>query len=165
MAETYNASNIVHGPASVIVDGTNIGYTTGGVTLRSGKELLRVPADQASGDVVIKVTKESMFLTTTMLESTVKNLAMAMGCSSSTGSSGDFGSGSPKLTEHTVSVIGLGPNNATRTFTFYRAVQVEDVEVAIGSRENVNEIVFALELLKDPANDNKFGTFVDNVGT
>lgn len=162
---SYTATNIVHGPAAVLVDGVNVGYTTGGVTLRYAKELLRVPADQASGDVVIKVTKESMFVTTTLLESTVANIAMAMGCSASTASSADFGSGSPTLTEHTVSIVGVGPNDCVRTFTFYRAMQVEDVEVAIGSREAVNEINFALELLKDPTHDNKFGAFVDSAGS
>jgi len=157
--------NIIHGPAEISIDGVSVGFTEGGVTLRSARDLLRVMGDQATGVMKILVTSESMFLTTTLLETTAANLAKVINCSSSSATGGSFGEASPTLTEHTVTVTGNGPGGATRTFSFYRAVQAEDVETMIGGREDVNKIPLALELMKDPTNNYLFGAFVDGVAT
>ena len=154
-------ANIVHGPAALTIDGVAVGFTEGGVTLRSAKDILRVMADQATGTMKMLITSESMFITTTLLETTVANMAKVMGCSSSSATGGSFGAESPTLAEHTVAVTGLGPSGATRTWTFYRASQAEDVESMIGGREDVNKIPLALELMKDPAHNYLFGSFVD----
>lgn len=157
----FSQNNIVHGAAQMIVDGTNVGYTSGGVTLRRSLEYLDVEADQAAGVIAKKVTMEKMFISTTLLESTVANMLMALNADSAGSGDGSFGLPSPETNEHTLSIIGKAPSGGTRTYTFYRAVISEDVEHSVGSREAVNELPVTFELLKDPAHGTTFGSFAD----
>ena len=57
--------------------------------------------------------------------------------------------------------MGKGPAGTTRTYSFFRAIAVDDVEHPIGQRDAVGVIPVTFELLKDPDSANLFGTFAD----
>ena len=157
----FDPENIIHGAAQLLVDGVNVGYTSGGVTLRRSREFLDIEADQAAGVIAKKVTMEKMFVSTTLLEATLANMLLALNAGTAGSGDGDFGEAAPEANEHELTIIGKGPVGKTRTFTFYRAIISEDVETSLGSRENVNELPITFELLKDPSHATKFGSWAD----
>jgi len=155
--------NIIIGPASVTIDGVAVGYTQGGVTLRKANEYVDVDADQAKGIVKKEITMEKLFVNFTMLESTLANMQKAMSERAADlwqGSALAFGSASPTIIEHTLVVTGDAPTASgfsTRTYTFTRAVHVDEVETMLGSRDTATVIPVGFELLKDQANGHRFG--------
>ncbi len=154
---------IIVGAATLLVDGVDVGFTQGGVTFRKASDTLDVEADQLAGVARKNTTFERAFVSTTMLEATLTNMRKAMNepAAQQGGSSLIFGSASPVVTEHTLTVTGVGPDETTRTFTFYRAVPSEEVEHPIGMRDGVSVIPITFELLKDPANNDHFGDVVE----
>ena len=161
-----NVNNILHGPCTVYVDGVDVGYTQGGVSVRKNMDLFDVEADQAVGVVTKKVQMEKMTLSTTMLESTLANMKLAMSePASNTATAGTtliLGCSSPTVLDHTVTLIGVGPSSQTRRYTFYRAMVAEQVEHPFGARSAVSVLPLALELLKDSSHNETFGYFVDS---
>lgn len=158
-----NQENIIVGSASLKVNGVDVGFTQGGITLRKSNEYVDVDADQLAGVARKVPTFERMFVTTTLLEATRDNMQNVMNepDSNKSGSHFSFGSGDPVTREFELTVTGDGPDGGTRTYTFYRAISVDDIEHLIGSREAPSVIPVGFELLKDPDNGNRFGTFVD----
>ena len=161
MADT---DNIIVGSASLSIDGVDVGYTQGGVTLRKSNEFVDIDADQLGG-VARKVnTFERMFLSTTLLEVTRENMQKIMNEPSAhlTGSQLNFGSASPTTTEYELTVTGEAPGTSTtRTYTFYRAIPVDEVEHMIGSRDTASVLPVGFELLKDDEHDDQFGWYYD----
>ena len=159
-----NVNNILHGPCTLAVDGVDVGYTTDGVTLRKSRDFVDVEADQTFGIIAKKVAMEKMFVSTTMLEITLANIVTAMSePASNTSGSGDleYGDDAPEATETVLTITGKAPSDATRTYTFYRAVSSEDIDEAIGVRDAVSSLPVTWELLKDADHDNKFGYHTD----
>lgn len=156
-------NNILIGAASLKMNGTDIGYTQGGVSLRKAKEFVDVDADQLAGVARKECTFERMFLTTTLLEATRANLQRAMmePNANASGTQLSFGSNSPTTTEYQLTVTGKAPNGQTRTYIFWRAIPVDDVEHLIGSRDQASVIPIGFELLKDPAHNGNFGFCTD----
>ena len=156
-------NNIIVGPASLSIDSVDVGFTQGGVSLRKANEFVDVDADQLGGVARKVQTFERMFLSTTVLEATATNIKNLMNepAANLIGSQLDFGSGDPAAQEYELRVTGDGPSAGTRTYTFYRAISVDEVEHLIGSRDAPSVIPVGFELLKDPAQGNKFGYFVD----
>jgi len=158
-----NVSEILVGKCTVTIDSVDVGYTQGGVTLRAQKDKLDVEADQAAGIVKKPTTLERMFVVFTMLQSSLSNFLLAFDePAAGTGGSGtlDFGSADPATIEHTVAVTGPNASGAgLRTYTFYRAVRVENAETVVGNRAAVQQLPVTLELLKDA--NGKFGCYTD----
>lgn len=156
-------NNIIVGPASLSIDGVDVGYTQGGISARKSMEYVDVDADQLGGVARKVATFERMFLSTTLLESTRVNLQKALNepASNLGGSTLAFGQADVTASEHTLTVTGDAPNGGTRTYTFYRAILVDEVEHLLGSRDTASTLPIGFELLKDPANANRFGHFVD----
>ena len=163
-------NNIIVGAATLQIDGTDVGLTEGGVTMRKQKDFLDVDGDQMGGVARKVQTFERMFLTTTLLEATQRNMQLMLNEPNSNlsgGSSLNFGVGIFTQLEHTITVTGPAPNpngtsgTKTRTYTFYRAVIIDEVTHTIGSRDKVGSIPFGCELLKSPQNGNHFGYYVD----
>jgi len=160
-----NSTNILFGSCAVWVDGVDVGYTQGGVTLSKQLDVLDTEADQVIGVIAKNVTMERMFVATTMLEATLANIILAMSePASNTAGSGDleYGDAAPTVTEHSLSLVGKAPSSGTRTYTFYRASLAEGGEYAIGSREAVMALPLRFELMKDADHDNKFGYHTDS---
>jgi len=159
-----NVLNILHGPCEVFINGTSVGYTTGGVRIRKSVEQLDVEADQVVGVIVKKTSMERMFVATTLLESTLENLMKAMSePASNTAGSGDleYGSASPEVQEYLLTLTGAGPNGKTRRYTLYRAAVSGDREFTFGERGAVTSIPIEWECMKDPTRGNKFGYHED----
>lgn len=164
MSAPFSESNIIVGPAELSLSGVNVGYTQGGVTLRKSEEFFDVEADQLKGVIKKEVTMERMFLTTTMVEATFSNMRKAMQEAAAqewSGSALGFGSANPVVTEHTLSVTGNGVDGLTRTYTFFRAIAIDEVEHLIGARDAASIVPIGFELLKDPAQGSKFGFVVE----
>ena len=156
-------TNIIVGAASVAVDGVDAGYTKGGVTQTKPQEILDIDADQVAGVIAKEVTGEKMFIKTTLLESTLANIRMAMNEPAGNAWSGSglaLGSAAPTITEHTLTLVGKGPAGKTRTVNIFRAVSVEEIETGM-FRDQASVIPVTFECLKDPANGNKFGNIID----
>lgn len=155
-----NPDNIIIGPAQLLIDGINVGYTSGGVTLRKSEDYLDIEADQLKGVARKEITGERMFLNTTLLEATLEHMRIAMAEAVSqtwSGSALAFGAANPVVVEHVLTVTGEGIDTKTRTYTFYRAVKIDEVEHMIGARDQVSQIPIGFELLKDPDQGNRFG--------
>ena len=162
-------NNIVVGPATLKINGTDVGFTQGGVSLRKSNEFVDVDADQLAGVARKVQTFERMFLTTTMLEAVINNMRDVMNEPAGNKRSGshlDFGHSSPAAQEYELTVIGDAPlvgSLTVRTYVFYRAVSVDEVEHLIGSRDAPSVLPVGFELLKDTDHDSKFGYFIDSV--
>lgn len=156
-------NNILVGAASLKINGTDVGFTQGGVSLRKTKEFVDVDADQLAGVARKVCTFERMFLSTVMLEATRQNMQRVMNepDSNINGSQLSFGAGDPNALEYQLTAIGDAPNGGTRTYTFWRAISVDDTDHMIGSRDTASTVPVGFELLKDPAHANQFGFFVD----
>lgn len=155
-------NNIIHGAASMSVDGVDVGWTQGGVSLRRSRDLLDIEADQVIGVIDKKVTMERVFLTTTMIEATVANMLMALDINGSGSGDGEFGESAPEATEHSITVTGKAPDGDLRTYTFYRCVINEEVEHMIGARDQIGMLPVVFEVMKDPAHGDTFGFFADS---
>lgn len=157
----FNVQAILHGACNASVDGTNVGYTKGGVKLRQSTTYLDIDADQAAGTIRKDPTMEKMFVTFTMLEAIVNNMVLAL--NGDVAGSGDvaYGKAEPATTEHTLTLVGKGVNGTTRTYTFYRAVKIDDTETVVGARDAAGELPVVFELLKDPTHGYEFGFHVD----
>lgn len=155
-------NNIIVGAASLSIDGVDVGYTQGGVSLRKSTDFVDVDADQLGGVARKVATFERMFLSTTLLEATHANMRRMLNEPSGAliGSQLNLGSASPAAQEHTLTVTGVAPSSGVRTYSFYRAIAVDEVEHLIGSRDAPGVIPVGFELLKDPNNGNRFGVSV-----
>lgn len=157
--------NIVIGAATLKIDGVDVGFTQGGVTLRFVDDYLDVEADQLGGVARKEKTFQRSFVTTTLLEATLQNLRLAIGEPSSqqfgSGSPGtalSFGQASPVVTEHTLVITGKASTGATqRQYTFTRCISIGEVEHLAGARDAASVIPIEFEVLKDPAAGNTFG--------
>ena len=152
-------NNIIVGAASLSIDSVDVGFTQGGVSLRKATDFVDVDADQLGGVARKVATFERMFLSTTLLEATHTNLQKLLNepTDAIIGSQLNLGSSSPAAQEHTLTVTGEAPDGGERTYTFYRAISVDEVEHLIGSRDAPGVIPVGFELLKDPDNGNRFG--------
>jgi len=155
--------NIIVGPAALSINSVDVGFTQGGVTFRKSKDFVDVDADQMGGVARKVATFERAFVTTTLLEATLNNIHKIMNEPSTNLSSSmlSFGTANPETFEYVLTVTGDAPDGGTRTYTFHRAVSVGEIDHMIGSRDNPSVIPVEFELLKDPANNSRFGYAVD----
>jgi len=157
-------NNIIIGYAELEIGGISVGYTEGGVTLRKDVTYVDIEGDQASGVVKKHIALERYFLSTTLLEATLKNLQRVMQereANLTEGSALHFGGQDPTVSEYVLTVTGKGPSGKTRTYTFYRATPSESVEHPIGQRDAVSSVPATFELMKDSDNDDKVGYCVE----
>jgi len=160
-------ANIVFGAVtSISLDGTDIGFTTGGVTYTKQKEHTDVELDQVIGVGKKYKSMERLFVETTLAEATLANLQRAFdepaGNMVQSGSQLDIGGNSATASEHTMTLVGKGPNSGTRTFSLYIVVSVDETAYIAGSRTEAGTVPVRFECLKDPDQGYKFGAIVDS---
>lgn len=155
-----NQLNIIVGAATLKIDGIDVGFTQGGVTVRFADDYLDVEADQLAGVARKEKTFQRVFVTTTLLEATLLNLRKAIGEPSSQlfGTALSFGQASPVVTEHTLTITGKSSAGATqREYSFTRCISIGEVEHLAGARDAASVIPIEFEVLKDPSAGNTFG--------
>lgn len=157
-----DANNIIVGSANISLDGTDVGYTMGGVRIRYEPTWLDIEADQAAGIVKKARSAERMFVNTTLLEATLEKIRLAFMQPSANldGSTLTLGYDDACWTDEiAIIVTGKGPNCGTRTFTFSKCVSFGNKEYAMQRDQEVRfEVEF--EILKDASGN--FGTIVDS---
>ena len=121
-----NASNVLIGQATISIDGTDIGYTKGGTTLRRAVTWVEVKADQHPGVVRMGRSEERLTIKTTLLEGTLENLRVALGYPSSSLTNGG-------------NTLTLGDNNVC---------SVEEHEIVAELCKRTNHHTLRLKCLK-----------------
>lgn len=149
-----NPENIIVGAATVCVDGADLGFTTGGVTIRQESEYVENLADQFIGVVSKYRSLEKFFVATTMLEVTLTNLLLAFGypnanLQNSTTLCLGYNS-SCFINEHELAIKGPGPGCGCRTFVFTRAINVQTTVEYQMFRDQAVQLPVEFEILKDP---------------
>lgn len=158
-----NADNIIVGTATVLLDGVDVGFTKGGVTVRYEQEQVEVMADQVNGVVRKARSLERMFVSTTVLEVTLEQLRRAFMLPTAQLSGGT------KLTlgyndvcwvdEVVITLTGKSPGCGTRVFSFSKCITFGEREYTQQREEEISfEIEF--EALKD--SNGNFGTVLDS---
>lgn len=74
-----STANIFIGPANLYVDGRHVGFTRGGLRMRTNKSMWFRPSLVGMGVKEGVNSSEDYFITTVLLESTLQNLKMAWG--------------------------------------------------------------------------------------
>jgi len=159
-----DANNILMGAASIELNGTDIGFTQGGTTVRSAIESVEVPADQQAAIVRKGVSMRRMYVTFGVLEISLDFMAVAYSLPSSQvvgGTQLTLGyADSCWVPSHSLTLVGPAPGCGTRTWTFPNCNVLTDTEYAM-TRENASVLETEFEVISD-ANGN-FGTVVDIV--
>lgn len=129
----YDAGNVIIGVSSLSIDGTSVGYTSGGVSIIANMERTLKEVDQSYAPVGLHKIRESFEVRTSLAEATLENLKIAWEQSASV----DVGVGTKTLSwginstpvEHTLIFVGAAPDDEQRTFTVYRAYVWESGEM------------------------------------
>lgn len=148
-----DAANVIIGAAIIAFDGTDLGFTKDGIKIRMEREYVDVAADQLVGLVKKGKAMEKVFVSTTLLETTLANIVVAWDQPT-----GSFGSTS--VQEKALEIIGPAPGGTTRTISLYRTVQTADGELSY-SREEEASLEVEFEALKR-ASDQQFGTIAES---
>jgi hypothetical protein len=145
-----DSNNILIGPCAISVDGTDVGFTKDGATVRFEREYVDVIADQAIGLVKKGRALEKMFVSTTLLEATLENLLITWDQPSSNLGGGTLSLGyndACNLNEVVLDLTGVAPSCSVRTFKFYRAVAISEGEYPM-KRDEESAIPVEFECLK-----------------
>lgn len=157
-----SSNNIIIGAATVSVNGSDVGYTLGGTTIRYEPEVRDIMADQALGVVRKSRTSERMYVTTTLLEITLAQLRLAFMIPNAnlTGSTHLVLGYSDAcwVEESELILVGKSPGCGTRTFTFTKVTTLNSKEYNM-TREEETAFEVEFECLK--ATDGSFGKVED----
>jgi len=120
-----NSDNIIIGAATISIDGSDVGFTKGGVTVRYEPEFLDIFGDQAVGAVRKARINERLYVATTLLEVTLERIrnAFMQPADQLVGSTLTLGYNNACWTDEVALVlVGVSPGCGTRTFTFSKCV-------------------------------------------
>lgn len=156
------ASNIIIGAANISIEGSDVGYTKGGVQVRYEPEFIDVMADQAVGVVRKARSLERMYVKTTLLEVTLAQVrrAFMQPHANLSGNSLTLGYNNACWVEElAIVLVGVSPGCGTRTWTFGRCVTFGSREYNM-KREEETAFEVEFEIMKD--SQGHFGTVVDS---
>lgn len=156
-----DADNIIVGAAEVQIDGTDVGFTKGGVTVRDEPEFIQIMADQVAGVVRVARTLDRMFVVTTILEVTLAQIKRAFMLPSVnlSGSTLTLGYNDACWVEEvSIVLVGVSPGCGTRTWTLPKCVTFGTSEYNM-AREEETAFEIEFEILKDSSGI--FGTIID----
>ena len=158
MAETD--TNVIVGAATLYIDGVDVGHLKEGVTVRMTRDYYDVEGQHRVGVIKKVKTKEAMFVATTCQEATLTRIREIWDQGSGTAGT-SIALGSTDTYEHTLIIVGPGPNGGTRTFTVYRAVSISEGAMPMSQTEEA-ALAIEFECLKDIDNQTRFGIIVDS---
>ena len=157
-------NKIIIGSALFKICGIDVGYTEGGVVLRRELQYEQVENDHAPGVKRSHVVQDRYFVVTTLLESTLQNMQRVLQepIENLSGSTLTFGGDDPIISEYSLTIIGKGISNKTRTYVFYRAAPSDaNIEYPIGRRSGASILPLTFELFRDITNQYKIGYCVE----
>lgn len=177
MATEITTENIIIGPARLLageygcedLDLVDLGGTTGGVTVSMSRTFYDVEADQAIGILKRQETGRTMKVSTTLLEATLSNLALAWGYGADAVTvdevSGKTTFNIGNVTEipyKRLRFIGPGPEGQERTYDVHKVASVGDGSHDL-RKESETGIPVEFEVLYDASQTgpDKFGKVVD----
>lgn len=167
------SGNIIIGPVkSFTVDTTDVGATSGGVSVQPRDSFRNITVDQVVGTIKKGMTDRQIHVVTTLSETTLDNLKIAFDLGGTISTDGTSGSKTLGIgmdftaAEHTLTFVGPGPDGFTRTFTINRAVGYATGNYQLRKdNESVVQVNFhCLPDMTKPAGQ-EYGTIVDTVVT
>ncbi len=173
MANNVTVGNIIAGACTnFAVDTTQVGGTSGGVTMERKVTMVDLEVDQIVGSIKKVPSKDVITVTTTLAEATLNNLQLAWGIAAApvvatTPASTTLSVGVQNTAvEHTLTFVGPCPpgtaNYTTRTVTIHRAVAVATAKMDfLKDKEQAYQVTF--DVLPDltQAAGSEYGTVVD----
>ena len=148
----YDAGNVLIGVGVLKVDGTSIGYTSGGVTLVMTSDKMDKEVDQSYAPIGIHKIRESFEIRTSLAEATLENLKLVWEQSQSvqteTGKKTLPWGMNPNVQEHTLEFNGKSPDGYDRKFSVYKAV-VWEVGEMVHQKDALTVIPITFRVLPD----------------
>jgi len=165
----YNSGNVLVGISTLKVDGSSVGYTSGGVILTASADKIDKEVDQSYAPIGIMKVKESFGVKTNLAEVTLENLKIVWEQTSAITTLG----GPPatrtlkwgmnqSVIEHTLEFKGKSPQGYDRTFSVYKAVVMESGDIS-HTKDAMSLIPVTFRVLPDvakPAGE-EYGTIID----
>lgn len=167
---TVTTSKILQGSGKITVDGVELGSYEGGVEITKTQTEMNVESELALGTVDSEIKSVEYKLKTNLEESTLENLALAWGMSTSSVLSGTSSKVlqiemPATMREVNLTVEGQSATNRdkTRTYQFNRCVTVGSVGTKLqrGTKQ-VTPIEFKVLMI---AGTTRFGTVTENTIT
>ncbi len=119
---TVTTANLTGGPATIAMDGVDLGGTKGGVKLNITEELTMLECDQLPMAVGVLQNAQGATVTLSLAEMTLDNLnAILRG----TGGGGYVGAPEAKV----FTIVGRGPAGKTRTITLHKGIIKANTEI------------------------------------
>lgn len=165
----YNAQNVLVGLGTIKVDGTSIGYTSGGVTLTATANRVDKEVDQSYAPIGILKVSESFGVKTNLAETTLENLKLVWEQTATITTvigppdtrTLKWGMNSSVI-EHTLQFKGKSPQGYDRTFDLFKAVVFEAGDID-HKKDGITQIPVTFRILPDitkPAGE-EYGTIED----
>ena len=164
--------NIVVGAGTLKVDGVEVGFTEGGVTLTKEGEPYDVTADQEVGVLDVKEISQEYTVETNLLEATLENLKIVWGIESPIEtpsgkrvlSFGGLSGPNSYPPEHTLEFNGIGPEKKPRKYVVYRAVSVgESAHSYLKGEKTVIPVTFRCLVDTDKPRGRRVGYWEDTL--
>jgi len=151
------------------IDGTNLGYTEDGVSIKHKVTHYDIEADQSINILGKKKIKETVEIGVNVEEATLANIKIAMGEENTILTNGgtsrlSFGGGTT-VTEHALLFVGIAPGtNKTRKYNIYKAVSINIGENSY-KKGKMTLIPLTFEAIADTAKPEgeQFGYYSDDV--
>jgi len=144
---------------SLSVGGNDVGATKGGVEMEVTSDYYDVIVDQQLTPVKRKLIGRSCRVRTTLEEATLENLRIAWNLASSALVSSSLTLDNSENGEVELVFVGVGPNDTTRTATFFSAVAMTTGPVP-NAKDAESGIPVEFECLYNDS-EGSFGTMVD----
>jgi hypothetical protein len=168
----YNKSNVLVGYATIAIDDSILGWTSGGVQLEHSADFYNVEVDQEPDPVKTFRIKESYKIKTNLSENTLENLKIAWGIDSTidTTTTAGYrrlafgGSSTTEPVEHTLDIYGNAPGTPARSrrLHFFRVVAVEYGTMTIEkNKEQVIPVTFEAYADSSQVAGKRIGYFED----
>ena len=171
----FNQQNVLVGIGVLKIDGTSVGFTSGGVNLGVSTDRVDKEVDQSFAPIGIMKVREQFNVVTNLAEVTLENLKLVWEqtgtITTDAGGGGNPPSRSLKwgqnenVIQHTLEFRGKSPEGYDRIFSVFKAVVFEVGETP-HVRDAITVIPVTFRILPDTskASGEEYGTITDNTG-